>query len=311
MTRLLVPRQRTAAPVSGPLMLGELFTPPVPVVHPLAGRHVLVVEGSGAADIVAHVSSHAEHVTVLTGWRQLLPTRLRRRPDVVVVVTPTAFGTPAVAGIARRYRVPVVTVAREATITGRRRALRRRPDLVIVSRAFREQAAIGREPARAVLGWPFEPFTVVSLGGGGDRRTFTAAGRRFAAGTGVRFATAPRNGTFPLALAASDVVVVNERADGGEPAPGVVEAFLAAGRPVVAAVAPGGPTARALGRTEGAALLVPAGDPSALAAAVQELREDPRRRARMAGRAGDHARSALGQVAAMTRLDEVIAEVLG
>jgi colanic acid biosynthesis glycosyl transferase WcaI len=112
---------------------------------------------------------------------------------------------------------------------------------------------------------------------------------------------------YPLALAAADVLVVNERPSVGDMSlPSKLTSYLAAGRPVLAAVSPDGATARELARTGGAALVVPPGEPAALAAAVRELRDDPERRSRMAAAASLYARRELGREAAMRRLDAVV-----
>jgi colanic acid biosynthesis glycosyl transferase WcaI len=66
--------------------------------------------------------------------------------------------------------------------------------------------------------------------------------------------------------------------------PSKVLGYLAAGRPVVAAVDTDSETARFL-RRAGAGIVVPPGDPPALADAIVALRDDPERRRAM-GRAG-------------------------
>jgi len=103
------------------------------------------------------------------------------------------------------------------------------------------------------------------------------------------------------------LLVVNERPSVGDMSlPSKLTSYLAAGRPVLAAVSPDGATARELARTGGAALVVPPGDPAALAAAVRELRDDPERRARMGAAAALYARRELGREAAMRRLDALL-----
>lgn len=77
------------------------------------------------------------------------------------------------------------------------------------------------------------------------------------------------------ALAAADVVVHPSL---NEIFPNAVGEAMACGRPVIAADAGG--TAELVG-AEGAGVLVPPGDPEALAAAVGELLQDPERRSRL------------------------------
>jgi colanic acid biosynthesis glycosyl transferase WcaI len=199
--------------------------------------------------------------------------------------------------------------------------------------------SLDRSSARRALGWSRDEFTLVHTGNIGlkqDLGNLVEAARRCPPGANVRFVivgdgsqrAAVESGaagvgsvsfvdplpsdTYPLALAAADVLLVNERPSVGDMSlPSKLTSYLGASRPVLAAVSAGGATARELERTGGAALVVPAGDPSALAAAVRELRDDPRRRARMAERAGAYAKQELGQVAAMKRLDTVIEGALG
>jgi colanic acid biosynthesis glycosyl transferase WcaI len=443
-----VPRQRSGPAMSGPLLLADIAAPPeiVRVLHPLAGRHVVVVginhapEPTGIAPyttgMVDHLAAHAAGVTVLTGvphypswrvpaeyrrrlrtreqvlregrepvsvsrlrhfvprrqnaltralyeasfWGHLAVTPVRRRPDLVVAVTPSVGGAVAASRLARRHGVPLVVVVQDlmakaagqsgiaggglvAGLTGRieRAALQHAARVVIVSEAFRSQVqaygvpdsrielvpnwshvtptSLDRSSARRALGWSRDEFTLVHTGNIGlkqDLGNLVEAARRCPPGANVRFVivgdgsqrAAVESGaagvgsvsfvdplpsdTYPLALAAADVLLVNERPSVGDMSlPSKLTSYLGASRPVLAAVSAGGATARELERTGGAALVVPAGDPSALAAAVRELRDDPRRRARMAERAGAYAKQELGQVAAMKRLDTVIEGALG
>jgi colanic acid biosynthesis glycosyl transferase WcaI len=197
-----------------------------------------------------------------------------------------------------------------------------------------EPSALSRDEARRALRWPVQPFTLVHTGNVGlkqDLGNLVAAARWCPDAAAVRFvvvgdgsqraaveasATGLRNVSFvdplpdshyPLALAAADVLVVNERPSVGDMSlPSKLTSYLAAGRPVLAAVSPDGATARELARTGGAALVVPPGEPAALAAAVRELRDDPERRSRMAAAASLYARRELGREAAMRRLDAVV-----
>jgi glycosyltransferase involved in cell wall biosynthesis len=278
--------------------------------------------------------------------------RLARRHGVplVVVVQDLMAKAAGQSGIAGGGLVTGLTAKVE------REALRHADRVVIVSEAFREQvraygvpdrrielvpnwshvavSPLSREEARAALGWPVAPFTLVHTGNIGlkqDLGNLVEAARRCPSGADVRvvvvgdgsqraaveaaargvgtvtFVDPLPAGEYPLALAAADVLVVNERPSVGDMSlPSKLTSYLSAGRPVLAAVAPGGATARELDRTGGAALRVPAGDPDALAAAVRELRDDPERRARMSAAATSFARAELGREAAMARLDAVI-----
>ena len=99
-------------------------------------------------------------------------------------------------------------------------------------------------------------------------------------GVAVRF-LGPR-GDVPALLAAADVVVVPSTWEGQ---PLIVQEALRAGRPLVATRTGGIPALTG----EDGALLVPPGDPVALAAAVSRLLDDPQAAARLAAAARDRA----------------------
>ena len=111
-----------------------------------------------------------------------------------------------------------------------------------------------------------------------------------AAGTEVRF-LGPRT-DVPVLLAAADVVVVPSSWEGQ---PLIVQEALRAGRPLVASRAGG---IADLTGMDGA-LLVPPGDPGALAAAVTGLLDDPREAAALAAAARRRAATLPGEAAAV------------
>jgi colanic acid biosynthesis glycosyl transferase WcaI len=188
--------------------------------------------------------------------------------------------------------------------------------------------------ARRSLGWPVEPFTVVHTGNIGlkqDLRNLVDVARLGAAVPDLRFVIVgdgnqradvearaagldnltfvdPMDGDqYPKALAAADLLVINERPGvGAMSLPSKLTSYLPAGRPVIAAVADDGATARELRRTHGAALIVPPGDPSAFLDGVLSLRLDPVRRARMSSLGQSYAQSTLGRTSAAARLDALI-----
>jgi colanic acid biosynthesis glycosyl transferase WcaI len=191
---------------------------------------------------------------------------------------------------------------------------------------------------RTALGWPLEPFTVVHTGNIGlkqDLGNLVRAARIAAEMPGLQFVIVgdgsqraaveasaagltnllfvdPLDGDlYPQALAAADLLVVNERPGVGDMSlPSKLTSYLSAGRPVLAAVAPDGATAQELRRTDGAALVVRPGDPDALLEAVRILRLDPAQRTRMAAAGRAYAQNRLGMVAAAARLDDLIEECL-
>ena len=80
---------------------------------------------------------------------------------------------------------------------------------------------------------------------------------------------------FPEVLAAADMLLINERHSLRDMAlPSKLTSYLVAGRPIIAAVAPDGWTAREVRRT-GAGTVVPAGKPESLVSAVRHLVEHP------------------------------------
>lgn len=107
---------------------------------------------------------------------------------------------------------------------------------------------------------------------------------------------------YPDLLAAADVLLVNERASvAGMSLPSKLTSYLAAGRPVLAAVSAEGACARELRRTGGAAECVLPDDPPALAAAAVRLSDAPAIRQRMADRGREYARLELGAGVARQR----------
>jgi glycosyltransferase involved in cell wall biosynthesis len=191
---------------------------------------------------------------------------------------------------------------------------------------------VSRDEAQAALDWPTDRFLVAHTGNMGlkqDLGTVIDAAHRLPAGidvmligdgsqrqtlqeqaaalTNVRFVDPLDDVRYPLALAAADVLLVNERPGVGDMSlPSKLTSYLSAGRPVLAAVAPDGATAAELQRTKGAALVIRSGDPDLLARSIVELHGAPGLREAM-GKAGwRYAHARLDQAATMLRLDEIL-----
>lgn len=199
-------------------------------------------------------------------------------------------------------------------------------------------AGVTRDDARAALGWPADQFiavhsgnmglkqdlgnvveaarllsntsvTVMLVGDGSQRRALEAEAREL---RNVRFVDTVGDSLYPVVLAAADVLVVNERPSVGDMSlPSKLTSYLAAGRPIVAAVAEGGASHRELRNTSGAALTVPPGDSAALAGALATLLEDRARREAMsaggaayAARHLDRGNSLRALVSLLLRSDE-------
>jgi glycosyltransferase involved in cell wall biosynthesis len=123
------------------------------------------------------------------------------------------------------------------------------------------------------------PPPLVAIAGDGP---LSAGLRRQAAASGVGAVFLGQRGDIPVLLAAADVVVVPSEWEGQ---PLIVQETLRAGRPLVAARAGGIPELTG----EDGALLVPPGDPAALAAAVSAVLGDPALAARLAAAARSRA----------------------
>lgn len=194
---------------------------------------------------------------------------------------------------------------------------------------LRELAPVDRATARRRLGWP--SIGVVALHAGnmgvkqGLENVVAAARLADAQGADVRFVLlgggserdrlrqlaadveridfidALPDVEFRVALAAADVLLVNERPGVAEMAvPSKLTSYFDAGRPVVAAASADGITASEVDASGGGIRVEPA-DPAALLAAVLELARDAGRAAQM-GELGQRYRDQLlGEQAAMNR----------
>ena len=91
--------------------------------------------------------------------------------------------------------------------------------------------------------------------------------------------------TFPDTLAAADILLLSERPSVRDMSlPSKITSYLAAGRPIVAAVAADGATAALIAHS-GAAVLTDAGDPGGIVRAIALVTDDPASAGRL-GRAG-------------------------
>jgi len=108
-------------------------------------------------------------------------------------------------------------------------------------------------------------------------------------------------------LNAADIHLLPQRADAADLVmPSKLAFMLASGRPVVAGTAPGTAVARAL---EGAGLVVPPGDGSAMAAAVEALAGNPARRHLMGEAARARALADWDREAILGRFDEALSSL--
>jgi colanic acid biosynthesis glycosyl transferase WcaI len=115
---------------------------------------------------------------------------------------------------------------------------------------------------------------------------------------------------FPDVLAAADVLAVTQRASVLDMSvPSKLTSYFAAGRPVIAAVAPEGGTAREVLRS-GAGLLVPPEDPAALLKVVRALAEDPAAGDELGAAGPAYVDAHLSREAGLGRLDALLDEAL-
>lgn len=132
------------------------------------------------------------------------------------------------------------------------------------------------------------PLRFVLLGDGSERARLEVLARGL---PNVQFLDLQPAEIFPEVLGAADILALNERPTVLDMSlPSKITSYFRAGRPLVAAVHPEGATARTL-TDSGGALVVPAGNPPALLAALSRLHEDQALRHELARRGSAHARA--------------------
>jgi colanic acid biosynthesis glycosyl transferase WcaI len=199
-------------------------------------------------------------------------------------------------------------------------------------------SAATREQARAALGWNPHVFSVVHTGNMGAKqgldnvvRAAAEADRRGApvefvlVGDGnqraalqelgaevrsLRFVDPVDSASYPLVLAAADVLLVNERADMVEMSlPSKLTSYFAAGRAVLGAVPEHGWTAAVLDASA-AAVRVPAEAPEQLLNAALELAGDDERRNLLGKAATEYCHLRYGSAAGLGRYADLVRELL-
>jgi colanic acid biosynthesis glycosyl transferase WcaI len=189
------------------------------------------------------------------------------------------------------------------------------------------------DEARAKLGWAAAPFVAVYTGNMGLKQDLgnVVEAARLLAGSAVQTvlvgdgsqrvalekqARELRNVSFtglvddelyPVVLAAADVLIVNERPSVGEMSlPSKLTSYLAAGRPILAAVSEGGASHRALVSTGGAAWTIAPGDPGIMATALTVLSKDAARRGAMSRAAVAYAGESLDRESSLRALVTIL-----
>jgi glycosyltransferase involved in cell wall biosynthesis len=119
-----------------------------------------------------------------------------------------------------------------------------------------------------------ESIRIVLAGDGNDRERLEARARELAL-DGVQFVELQGPGRWESVMAASDVLLVNQRAAVTDMSlPSKLTSYFAAGRPVVAAASVDSETAREIGAAR-AGLVVPPDDPELFRDAILTLKGDP------------------------------------
>jgi glycosyltransferase involved in cell wall biosynthesis len=153
-----------------------------------------------------------------------------------------------------------------------------------------------------------EPVLFVLAGGGNQEEALRTMGAGLPT---LDFLGVQPDGVHASLLAAADVLLLSERPTQLDMSlPSKLTSYLAAGRPIVAAVPAGGASAREIERS-GAGLLVPAGQPETMLAALSRLRSEPVLAAELAAAgaayAAVHLSAAAGVARAVALVDEIAA----
>jgi colanic acid biosynthesis glycosyl transferase WcaI len=300
---------------------------------------------------------------------------LRRKPRLVLAVSPGLGGAGYAAGLARRAGVPfglyvqdlVGKAARQSgqcsaggvssmTVWLESAVLRQADRVAIVAESFRPTVVAAGVPedhihlvpnwthigcaqqdlatTRHMLGWPADATIVLHSGnmgakqalenvvqtaklvatdapellfvlmGNGNQRSYL---ERIGAGLpNLRFVDPVSDSLYADALAAADVLLVNERATVIDMSlPSKLTSYFSVGRPVVAAVPSSGSTANEV-RKSGGGVVVPAEDPIALLTAINRIRLSPTLVNALSASGWSYARRQLAADAAESRLDQFL-----
>jgi putative colanic acid biosynthesis glycosyltransferase WcaI len=145
----------------------------------------------------------------------------------------------------------------------------------------------------------------VLMGDGNQRPLLVGLAQRYRL-PNLRFLPIQPAELFSSALAAADVLLVNQRASVTNMSlPGKLTSYFASGRPVIAAVAPQSETARELLDT-GAGVVVPPDLPGLLLDALRLLLADPARQDRFGAAGRRYARTTLSADRALAGLEALV-----
>jgi len=127
----------------------------------------------------------------------------------------------------------------------------------------------------------------------------------------IEFMDPVSDSEFPNLLTAADILIVNERDSVGNMSlPSKLTSYLVIGKPIIAAVNPIGACATELEKTHGAAIIVNAGEPTSLAAAIRSLAQNTEVMSRMSGLGRDYAELFLSSSSARVSITSLVSELI-
>ena len=127
----------------------------------------------------------------------------------------------------------------------------------------------------------------------------------------VQFLPSQPWGDYEAMLEAADVLLVNQRATVGDMSlPSKLTSYLAAGRPIIAAVASESETAREVLRSGGGVVVAPE-DPRRLAEALHRLRDDTELRSSLGAAGRRYAEEWLGSSSVLPEYEAFITGLCG
>jgi glycosyltransferase involved in cell wall biosynthesis len=276
--------------------------------------------GAAVGVVVQDLYGRALAETGLMGGRAAaastrLESALLRRADGVVAIHDSFRRTLTTLGVAPERITTIRNWSHIDHEHGDARALRRalgwRDDEIIALHAGNMGAKQGLETvveAARLAQRRALPVRVVLLGTGHRRGDLEALGRDVGA---LQFLDPLPRGQFETALAAADVLVLNEQ-------PGITEmcvpskltSYFTAGRPVVAATSPRSAATGEIA-TSGAGVVVAPGEPAALLDAIVRLAGDEAEALAMGLRGQLFARDVLGAEAARRRYVSWVEQLAG
>jgi colanic acid biosynthesis glycosyl transferase WcaI len=151
-----------------------------------------------------------------------------------------------------------------------------------------------------------EPVRFVLAGGGNQEADLRALGAGLPT---LDFLEVQPDGLYASLLAAADVLLLSERATQLDMSlPSKLTSYLAAGRPIVAAVPADGASAREIERSR-AGIIVPAGEPESLLAALARLRTEMDLAGELGAAGPDYAAAHLSPAAGVARAVALVDEI--